>query len=1331
MPLWKSTQHSFAAGQLDANVMGRQDMDIYFRGATLLKNFLVKRQGCISKRRGTDLAADLDGLLGTAYDGTPITPEKIRLVPVTNGDDGRYLVLSGGIGFVASRRGVLMCDGGSMRSIPAYVAQDADGNAANVVGKDYRHSVSTPVDVIHVAAGGSETVTRYASLQAALTAAVDGDTVRLHDDIAIDSTVDIPDFETASTITLDLYGYRMTVIDSSAIVVGSEHVSLRVRSARPGAKVIVCAMAQDAAAFAVAYGSIALDDHIEYVVRSGDGVGAVVTASDSAVVYVNSGIFDLADADARAISGRNFGAIITGGRFTYPSGGAAFDTDTSLTISIRRGEFSSTTVVSTIYSSSELRDLLVPPAPGMNRSVLNDEYPNAAGLYGAKVDGEADYTADAPPVPYRFAVPYKDEELADLCIRQSGDTLFIAHRDHPPAKIVFDRDGFASWEEISFDNADYSPPVIESAVMEGQDPVETAWPAGFDNSLKNKARALGVVVDAGMNSNSSSGDDGSSQTATTYQCTVEQRDRVNGKKTITTLVKTDTTSRAVQKTIVHANNQYINVNNTIDTTGTAQNQASATSVLVTRTARYVATYIKNGKESRPSAAVSVDYDMPWANNAVVRLSLSRGANDEEPDCYNVYKDNGNGFGLIATTGVESVASGVAGDSNSESLLSPDNSAPSASILSAAAFEERRRWNAGETGRRLVPEGRDAFSARPANDICLVSPPSNATAGIELSFGSGGARFRRIGLVLDGRIYDGQTDKSYVVISTDSVVCTITYAKADGTTATATKTLAANSAQPCPGRSAAGGMLGGMYVDWLPLEEREFATPDGGNVKAWLCGKGDCTEFFNTHLRRVVFDLSDFTYASGQNVDKVRSVVSAKFTFGASAYPHGPSVSQGCVHAIRFYGAAAATAGNVQDDYINPDMSITPPTTTMDRHFAAADEYPGCVGVHEQRLVFASSRSNPSTVWMSRVADLYNFTARESIREDDALELTLAATEFPDVNHLVTGRDLLLFGDGGEWIVAPVQGNALTYKTASAKMQSMIGSSRTLRPLQLADETLFAERDGSCLRTINYNYASDSYQSRDLSVVAQSIFRSNPIVSMAYKQHPDSIVECVLADGRVATLVYMREQEVAAWSVQELGGGWMAREIASPRCIVRGTTEMMLLVERNGAFQLWKVRDDDDDPAAASQVTLDALHVEDSGEPGTGEVAVSLGNGTYAVGYPIESEFVSVRPEPEKGQTAQMEIKNSTETELRVTDATTFSVKPYGVSSGWREVPLPVVRDGAAVALKSMDCKRLMTGVNNRDGRIHLLHSEPWPLTILSISTTYQVEYENGRGGDGE
>ena len=206
----------------------------------------------------------------------------------------------------------------------------------------------------------------------------------------------------------------------------------------------------------------------------------------------------------------------------------------------------------------------------------------------------------------------------------------------------------------------------------------------------------------------------------------------------------------------------------------------------------------------------------------------------------------------------------------------------------------------------------------------------------------------------------------------------------------------------------------------------------------------------------------------------------------------------------------------------------------------------------------------------------------------------------------------------------------------------------------------------------------------------------------------------------------------AWSVQRLAGGWKAKEIVSPKCIVNGTTEMMLLVEREGVFQLWKVRDDDDELTAAKQVILDGLHVEEYAEAATGEVAVPLGDGTYAHGLVIESEFVSVRPEPEKGATAQMEIKNATESEIRVIDATTFKVKPFNIDTGWREVPLPPTQDGTAVALKEADVKKTLTGTNNRDGRIHLVHAQPWPLTILSISNTYQVEYENGdqKGGQG-
>ena len=1655
MPLWKNTQHAFTAGQLDTHVMGRQDMDRYFKGATLLKNFLVKRQGCISKRRGTDLTANLDGLLGTTYDGTPIVPDKMRLVPVTNGDDGRYLILSGGIGFVASRDGILTSDGRHVRSVAPYTAQDEDGNPFAVGGRDDRKSDDTPIDLMHRIGTGNYEVTRHATLQSAFDAALDGDTLRFHnnylltevtylraerftpsdgvdstftldgstwkmtrggttytatangrdildilfsigtmtatrtwtfstshsnrsftlgwnypgwkltavdsaeasgtaDDLAVTFSIDGADVtatrastssswsfsdgktwtmafaddkwtasrtvgsanssnrdlattgftvtlggesvtatsswsfsdsgdwsvtysdsrfrfsnpsyatvavnESYSTtsfsvtkyvrasrdskqLTIDLYGYKLTVFQRSYIYACSPNVGLTFTSTKPGAKAwcisnsncmfLKCATSTASTGNGNRIGTIVLDGDIDWrmnggnanwmfdfmdcrevVFRSGTFTDTSENPNNQAQsfyfqrcgsVTVNGGKFDggLATGNLYMFNLTGVDIVVNGGEFTLARTGQSSEMfyiygSSSVTINggrftcnrdnfcnkavhrydsfwnfeylrVVRGEFSFADLKnyndSTYYPIDQYGDV---------GTVQNDANPSEDGYHGVKQDGEPDYRWIGRGwwgTPYRFSVPYADADLADLCIRQSGDTLFIAHRDYPPAKIYFDRHGSAYFEELALDNTDYPPPVVDSAVMSGNDPTETDWAGEFprpkasgdsntdcvshngnswyvgkvpswirghgDNVSLNgtsqtpikhlidfvtACKGLGTVTDAGYSGNAaSSQDDGSYSRAASFTCTSVNKDLATGRKTTTVSVISFTASRTVEKTTTFTDGLATGcTTDNIDTFGAASNSASATSALVARTVRYVATYVKNGKESRPSVPFTVDYDMPWANNAVVNISLSKGANDTEPEYYNLYKDNGNGYGLIGTTIVDSAVGGIRGTANTYDLYIPDNKAESPTFLCAADYETRRGWPVGDMFRKFVSRSADAFTSSTDSDLCLFCPASRQDKGIVFDFEAAhGADFNRIEFMMDGRIYDRTTNQSYLIYSQPKVNCYVDYYKKDGTSGS----FSVLASYPDCGTAITGpysGVVGTPKI-MVGLTQKTFYLPSGDPLVALSLGPGDAADMLADMVRHVSIDLASSMPDDYSKVKRVR--LTFKHEYGYELF----GSDQGCIHSVHFYkNSSTAGAGMFQDDYINPDMTVTPPDDTQDAHFSAADEYPGCVGIYEQRLVFASTRGAPSTIWMSRIADLYNFTAHESIREDDALELTLAATEFPNINHLVMGRDLMLFGDGGEWLIAPVSGNALTYKTASAKLQSMVGSDRALQPLQLADETLFAERGGTCLRTINYNYSSDSYQSEDLSVIAQSIFRANPIVSMAYKQHPDSIVECVLADGRVATLVYMKEQEVAAWSVQELGGGWKAKEIVTPKCIVDGTTEMMMLVEKDGVYQLWKVRNDSDAPTAANQVILDGMHIETSSEPtGTEEVGVALGDGTYAVGWPIVSEMVTVRPEPERAQTMQMEIKNATESEIRVIGASTFKVKPYNIQTGWRDVVLPVVRSGTGVTLAEKDCKKLMTGTNNRDGRIHVRHAEPWPLTILSISNTYQVEYENG------
>ena len=74
-------QNSFFGGQLDFEMMGRQDYQRYAKGATKLCNFNVMKRGGLDKRRGFDRVLRLDGL---TIDGVPtgITANtKFRAIP--------------------------------------------------------------------------------------------------------------------------------------------------------------------------------------------------------------------------------------------------------------------------------------------------------------------------------------------------------------------------------------------------------------------------------------------------------------------------------------------------------------------------------------------------------------------------------------------------------------------------------------------------------------------------------------------------------------------------------------------------------------------------------------------------------------------------------------------------------------------------------------------------------------------------------------------------------------------------------------------------------------------------------------------------------------------------------------------------------------------------------------------------------------------------------------------------------------------------------------------------------------------------------------------------
>ncbi|MGE4298323.1 MAG: hypothetical protein AB7E47_09875 [Desulfovibrionaceae bacterium] len=197
-------------------------------------------------------------------------------------------------------------------------------------------------------------------------------------------------------------------------------------------------------------------------------------------------------------------------------------------------------------------------------------------------------------------------------------------------------------------------------------------------------------------------------------------------------------------------------------------------------------------------------------------------------------------------------------------------------------------------------------------------------------------------------------------------------------------------------------------------------------------------------------------------------------------------------------------------------------------------YPSVVTFFESRAVYAATPSQPNTLWFSRVADYDNLDMNTNTEEDgdplddDAIEVTLSASQANAIQFLLPRSCLYVGTVGGEWTLGGASINEpITPSGIKASPESTYGSSGAM-PVQVAGAALYIQRAGRKLREMAYSWESDSYASRDLTIMAEHITAPG-LRQLAYAQEPDSVVYALREDGVLLAFTYVPDQEVLAWS----------------------------------------------------------------------------------------------------------------------------------------------------------------------------------------------------------
>ncbi len=248
--------------------------------------------------------------------------------------------------------------------------------------------------------------------------------------------------------------------------------------------------------------------------------------------------------------------------------------------------------------------------------------------------------------------------------------------------------------------------------------------------------------------------------------------------------------------------------------------------------------------------------------------------------------------------------------------------------------------------------------------------------------------------------------------------------------------------------------------------------------------------------------------------------------------------------------------------------------TKDWSWAAFSErygYPLVCERYSQRLVFAGTLGQPLTLWFSRIDDLNNFLEGET--DDSGISLTVSAVSQDPICWVKSRKnDLLLGTSSSEYVITSANRTSFTSVNAIAQEHTHRGSDGQM-VIAADDNVLFVGRGGKRVFEYGYNYESDGYVTRELSLLAAHVgLNHGGIKRGTLLESPETVGVFALGDGQVGLCTYNSTQEVRAWH------RWVTRGHVVDVCALPNGNDvdlLYLLVERDGKMNIEVVREEND------------------------------------------------------------------------------------------------------------------------------------------------------------
>ena len=202
-----------------------------------------------------------------------------------------------------------------------------------------------------------------------------------------------------------------------------------------------------------------------------------------------------------------------------------------------------------------------------------------------------------------------------------------------------------------------------------------------------------------------------------------------------------------------------------------------------------------------------------------------------------------------------------------------------------------------------------------------------------------------------------------------------------------------------------------------------------------------------------------------------------------------------------------------------------------------DNYPTKVTFFEERLFYAGTTQQPSTVYGSMSADFDKFSptaADGSVNDDNSLTFTLVSDQVNQITGMYGGKFLGIFTKNGAFNMS--SGSAtqgITPTTIQVTNETTDGAADK-RVSPASKSVLFIGKNKKRLREFAYNIDYDSFTTPDMTVLSEHV-GYGLFEECAFANYPNNILWVRRGDGMLLGFTYYRDQDVTAWHRHTIAG----------------------------------------------------------------------------------------------------------------------------------------------------------------------------------------------------